>query len=127
MPVRSLNSSVLKWPDRETVVTAARKWAAAEANHRPELVRLGFFGSYATGNWGVGSDLDLVAVVNSSDRPFIRRSLDWNLGGLPVPAEILIYTAGEWEKVVDRGDRFAQVMSTEVVWLVPATPAQGNP
>ena len=126
MPVRSLNSSVLKWPDKETVVTAARKWAAAEAG-RSELVRLGFFGSYATGNWGVGSDLDLVAVVKEADRPFSQRPLDWDLGDLPVPAEILIYTAGEWEQVVNRGDRFAQVMSTEVVWLVPAASTQGNP
>lgn len=127
MPIRSLNSSVLKWPDRETVVTAARKWASEEARRRPDLLRLGYFGSYATGNWGVGSDLDLVAVVKEADLPFIERPLDWELGSLPVPAEILVYTTAEWEEVVNRGDRFAQVMSTEVVWLVPTTPSQRKP
>ena len=117
MPVRSLNSSVLKWPDKGTVVHAARKWALLEGDRRPELVRLGYFGSYATGNWGVGSDLDLVAVVTSDPEPFVNRALGWDLSGMPVPAEILVYTQSEWAKVVARGDRFAKVMTTEVVWL----------
>lgn len=117
MPVRSLHSSVLKWPDKDTVVQAATEWARREADHRTDLVRLGYFGSYATGNWGVGSDLDLVAVVKTSAEPFLSRALGWDLGDLPVPAEILIYTASEWGRVVARQDRFAKVMTTEVVWL----------
>ena len=121
MPVRSLNSSVLKWPDKKTVAAAAAAFARQETAARPGLLRLGFFGSYATGNWGVGSDLDLVAVVEQADRPFSERPIDWDLGNLPVPAEILIYTEGEWKEVVNRGDRFAKVMSTEVVWLAPET------
>ena len=64
MPVRSLNSSVFKWPDHATVDKAVRSWAQAEAKRHPELQRLGYFGSYARGDWGVGSDLDLVAVVD---------------------------------------------------------------
>ncbi len=117
MPVRSLHSSVLKWPDKDTVVQAATTWARGEANSRPDLVRLGYFGSYAKGNWGVGSDLDLVAVVKNAAEPFCHRAFGWDLGDLPVPAEILIYTESEWDRVVTRGDRFAKVMTTEVVWL----------
>ncbi len=85
--------------------------------HLPDLVRLGDFGSYAKGNWGVGSDLDLVAVVKNAAEPFCHRAFGWDLGDLPVPAEILIYTESEWDRVVTRGDRFAKVMTTEVVWL----------
>lgn len=118
MPVRSLNSSVLKWPDRKTVAAAAARFAALEAANRPGLLKLGYFGSYARGDWGVGSDLDLVAVVESSDQPFTERPLDWDLMGLPVPAEILIYTTQEWEELLERGDRFAWVMAEELVWLV---------
>lgn len=118
MPVRSLHSSVFRWPDRSAVEAALRVWAAEQAAIRPELRRLGYFGSYATGNWGVGSDLDLVAVVESCPRPFSERALDWDLTVLPVPAEILIYTESEWAAVIARGDRFARVMSTEVVWVV---------
>jgi hypothetical protein len=117
MPVRSLHSSVLRWPDRSAVEAALRVWAVEQAAARPELRRLGYFGSYATGNWGVGSDLDLVAVVEASPRPFAERGRDWDVTALPVPAEILVYTRDEWDAVLARGDRFAKVMSTDVVWI----------
>jgi hypothetical protein len=73
MPVRSLNSSVLKWPDRGQVDGAVRAWAACLATAYHELVRAGYFGSYARNDWGVGSDIDLVLVVRESDKPFERR------------------------------------------------------
>ncbi|MBM4131338.1 nucleotidyltransferase domain-containing protein [bacterium] len=117
MPVRSLNSSVLRWPARDDVLAAARTWAAAEGGARANLLRIGCFGSATGGSWGVGSDLDLVAVVATVKRSFAERGRDWDLTRLPVPAEILVYTATEWEQVVNRGDRFAGVMSRDVVWL----------
>lgn len=117
MPVRSLTSSVLRWPDLEAVDAEARAWGKRVASARPDLLRLGYFGSYATGDWGVGSDLDLVAVVAASRRPFLERGRDWDLTSLPVPAEILVYTEAEWQDVVARGDRFARVLSTQVVWI----------
>jgi hypothetical protein len=78
MPMRSLNSSVLIWPDRETVEQALRRWLVQEVGHHPELVRLGYFGSYARGDWGVGSDLDLIVIVRDTDTPFERRALTWD-------------------------------------------------
>ena len=117
MPVRSLRSSILRWPDRSDVDSAVRAWAREQARIRPGLVRPGYFGSYATGNWGVGSDLDSVAVVASCARPFGERALEWDLTKLPVPAEILIYTTAEWARVLQKQDRFARVMSKEVVWV----------
>ncbi len=117
MPVRSSTSSVFRWPDKASVAAAALRWAAVQAAARPDMKRLGYFGSYAVGNWGVGSDLDLVAIVDDDDRPFVERGRAWDLTALPVPAEILVYTAVEWDRVIARGDRFAVVMSTQVVWL----------
>lgn len=52
MPVRSLSSSMLRWPDRETVDRAVRRWAEEVARRKPEVVRIGYFGSYARGDWG---------------------------------------------------------------------------
>ena len=86
MPTRSSSSPVARWPDRATVDAAARAWAATEAARRPDLVRLGYFGSYARGEPGPGSDLDLVAVLRESALPFERRGLEWDLLGLPVAA-----------------------------------------
>lgn len=56
MPVRSSTSSVLKWPDAESVRRALVAWVAEEAPRHPGLLRLGYFGSYARGDWGVGSN-----------------------------------------------------------------------
>ena len=120
MPVRSLRSSVLRWPDRDTVGRAVEEWARREAPRHPGLVRLGYFGSYARGDAGVGSDLDLVAVIERSDAAFERRALDWDLAELPVPAEILVYTAEEWERLRREGGRFAHALESEARWLAAA-------
>lgn len=117
MPVRSLSSSVLKWPDRREAERQAVEWADREAPRHPGLLRLGYFGSYARGHAGVGSDLKLIAVVESSPEPFERRALSWDLLSLPVPAEILIYTRQEWERLQEEGRRFARTLEREARWL----------
>lgn len=117
MPVRSLNSQVLKWPSRKVVEEAALRWAQLERERRPDLLRIGYFGSYARGDAGVGRDLDLIAVVRACDVPLERRALDWDVGSLPVPAEILVYSNSEWEKLMEGGGRFARMLKEEAVCL----------
>jgi hypothetical protein len=112
-----LNSSVLKWPNKAAVDGALRRWAAAQEEQHPELLRLGYFGSYARGDWGVGSDLDLVAIVGQSQRPFDRRANDWDLSLLPVPTEMLVYTQSEWLALQTEGGRFARTLAAETVWI----------
>jgi len=65
----------------------------------PKLLKLGYFGSYARDDWDVGSDLDIVAIVEHTFTPFERRSPDWDLSQLPVPAEVLVYTQSEWQRM----------------------------
>jgi predicted nucleotidyltransferase len=116
MPVRSLNSSVLKWPDQKAVDREVKSWSIEQGKQRPELIYLGYFGSYARGNWGVGSDLDLVAVVDDAAEPFERRGLRWDLNIFPVPAEILVYTLMEWKELQKSDDKFIRTLNSEVVW-----------
>ena len=125
MPVTSSSSSVKRWPTRELVLDGLRAWAAAEARQRPELQALGYFGSYARGDEGFGSDLDLVAVVTRSSRPFMLRARGWQTETLPVPADLLVYTTEEWEAVRNGAGRFASVLETETVWLI-RDPAASN-
>jgi predicted nucleotidyltransferase len=120
MPVRSSSSRVLRWPDENEVRLAAARFAQREGA-RPGLIRLGYFGSYANGTWGVGSDLDLVAVVRESAEPFERRALSWDLAPLPVPAEILVYTSAEWDRMARAGERFARTLAAEAIWLIDRT------
>ncbi len=116
MPVRSLSSSVLKWPDAHIVDQAVRRWAEKVVQLRKDILRIGYFGSYARGDWGVGSDLDLVIVVKKADQPFEKRAIGWNLEELPVPADVLIYTEEEWQSLDQRG-RFYKKLMEEAVWV----------
>jgi uncharacterized protein len=117
MPVRSLHSSVFKWPDRNQVDLAARAWAERITGQQSGLLAIGYFGSYARGDWGVGSDLDLVAVVTDSAEPFERRSLLWDLNELPVPSTLLVYTVAEWKRMKQEGSRFVRTLGRETVWI----------
>ncbi|MFQ5850689.1 MAG: nucleotidyltransferase domain-containing protein [Candidatus Binatia bacterium] len=120
MPVRSLRSSVLKWPDARAVDIALRRWVARVVEIRPEVVRVGYFGSYARGDWGPGSDLDIIIIVESTEEPFERRAVQWDGTELPVPAELLVYTRDEWQELSQRG-RFYQTLMRETIWVYPAS------
>jgi predicted nucleotidyltransferase len=117
MPVRSSSSSVVAWPDARSVGRALREWAEAAARSRPEVRRVGYFGSYARGDWGVGSDVDVVIVVASSPTTFSRRAAEWDLTRLPVPADVLVFTEAEWREALESTRRFARVARDEVVWV----------
>ena len=119
MPARSSNSCVRRWPSREEVVEALLRWLSAEGRRHPELLRLGYFGSYARGDWGVGSDLDLVAVITETEVPFERRSLAWRVEELQVPTELLVYTSAEWDRMEKEGGRFSATLRQETVWVWP--------
>jgi predicted nucleotidyltransferase len=118
MPVKSSRSPVIKWPDAGTVDRAVRRWAHEVTRNHEGVRRIGYFGSYARGDWGVGSDLDLIIIVAQSDAPFERRSVAWDTTGLPVPADVLVYTEAEWE-AIDRRARFYRTITNEAVWAYP--------
>lgn len=119
MPVRSLNSSVFKWPDAKSADRAVQAWAEEALRNRSEIIRLGYFGSYARGDWGVGSDLDWIVILKNCRRSFLERPLEWDLLDLPVPAEIVIYTEAEWQKMARENGCFYRMISDEAVWVFP--------
>mgnify|MGYP001575289187 CR=1 FL=1 len=129
MPVRSSGSSLLRWPDREEVHAAVVRWAQDLAESRSELLRAGYFGSYARGDWGVGSDVDLVILVQRSDDPPFRRAANWPAERLPVPADVFVYTPEEWAAMdPDRG--FARELRETTRWVFvrePEVPMDRSP
>ena len=114
MQVRSLNSSVHKWPDKETVESALREWAKALAD-RPGVLRIGYYGSYARDDWGVGSDLDVIVVLSESSLPFEKRTSSFPAPTLPVSADLVVYTEEELEDMSDR--RFGKMIAAEAIWV----------
>jgi uncharacterized protein len=116
MPVRSLSSSVLKWPDQATVDRAVRRWAELVSRQHKGILKIGYFGSYSRGDYGVGSDLDIIAIVKESSLPFERRGVFWDTGEIPVPVDLLIYTEREWNCIPEES-RFYQTIIREAVWI----------
>jgi len=116
MPKRLSNSPVLKWPDAQTVIEELHRWAKQVLQQRQDVNRIGFFGSYARGNDGVGSDLDLIIIIDHSDDPFERRGVAWDMTKLPVPADLLVYTKEEWQSL-DPNRRFNKMLMKETVWI----------
>ncbi|MBI5035449.1 MAG: nucleotidyltransferase domain-containing protein [Chloroflexi bacterium] len=116
MPVRLLNSSVLKWPYAQSVDQSVRRWAEQMAQTQENIQRIGYFGSYARGDWGVGSDLDVIVIVDDSEQPFEKRARQWDTQTLPVPVDILVYTMQEWDSL-QKQNRFQQTLSKEAIWI----------
>lgn len=120
MPVRSLSSSVLKWPDAQLVDQAVRAWSCDLGKRHPQILRIGYIGSYARGDWGVGSDVDILILVSHSEQPFEQRSSEWDTCTLPVPADVLVYTIEEWQRL-PRESRFYQSVTREARWVFERT------
>jgi len=114
MPVRSLNSSVLKWPEPQAVLHALHRWAQDVVRRHIQVLRIGYFGSLAAGNWGVGSDLDLVVIVETDTESFERRGRGFDTLALPVPVDLLVYTLDEWRRMAKEGRALKGI-----VWLQP--------
>jgi uncharacterized protein len=117
MPLRSSDSSVLKWPTKGEVDRSARRWLEQVFDAHKELVAGGYFGSYARDDWGVGSDLDLLLIVAASELPFTRRGLAFDTLSLPVPADLVVYTEVEWRRLLEEGNPFVCRLERETVWV----------
>ena len=97
-------------------------WADRVARTHAGIVRIGYFGSYARGNWGVGSDLDLVVIKAAGSDPAITGE---ELAELPVPADMLLYDERQFENLRGRG-KFGQMLEREVVWVFSMEPNENS-
>lgn len=117
MPVRSLSSSVFKWPDATVVRESIHEWAREVLRKRRDILGIAYLGSYARGDWGVGSDLDVVIILTDSAVPFSRRGAEFDTTSLPVPVDLIVYTAEEWQALRRSRTRFYDVACKEAIWL----------
>jgi hypothetical protein len=65
---------------------------------------------------GVGSDIDLIALLRESDEPFHTRASAFDTTVLPVPADLLVYTLQEWNALIDQPG-FAQSADRDAIWV----------
>jgi predicted nucleotidyltransferase len=93
----------------------------------PQVLAVGYFGSYARGEGTVGSDLDLVVIVRGGRAGIDTRQEAWALERFPVPAERVVYTARQWARLRRSNSRFYRVLLQEARWLVGAPPEPPRP
>jgi uncharacterized protein len=117
MPVRSLNSPLLRWPDRHTIDAALRAWVDDTVRRHPQVLQIGVFGSFARGEWPFGSDLDLMLITRDEGVERDQQPCDWGTATLPVPADLLVYTESEWRRQGERTSRFTETLAREMRWL----------
>jgi predicted nucleotidyltransferase len=89
------------------VVEAARRWAAQLKHDNPEIVRIGYFGSYARGDYVPGSDFDVLIEVTSCEAAKRRDRADpYRPDHFPVPLNLFVYTSDEIAQRRARHDAF---------------------
>lgn len=117
MRERSSDSVRVFFADKDKVLRELRAWAADLRARRPDVERVGLFGSYATDTYGPRSDADLLIVLRDSDKWFRDRIPEFPPGDLSVPCDVFPYTAAEIEKL--RRDESPWIMHVldEAVWL----------
>jgi len=126
MPVRSLGSSVLKWPDRKKVIQQAGDWADKTGYDDKNIVGIKCFGSIVSDDrWGVGSDIDILIILKSSDKDFMKRCLDYNVSEIDVPADILVYTEDEITLLAAENSRFYHEIINNSHVLYPSPEGRG--
>jgi predicted nucleotidyltransferase len=73
-----------------------------------------WFGSWVTGGWSPGSDVDLCIVVDRSDRPVRERAVDYLPRVFPVGIDLFVYTEDELERLRAERPSFARAMDAGV-------------
>ncbi|MGH9408391.1 MAG: nucleotidyltransferase domain-containing protein [Vicinamibacterales bacterium] len=120
--MRSLTSPLLKWPDRAAVEAALHAWVERAAAAHPDVLAIAAFGSFARGEWAFGSDLDLLVVVHDAGEPSSERRLSWDTSALPVPVDLLLYSASEWRRLHSTPSRFRDTLAKEARWVLGGAP-----
>jgi hypothetical protein len=99
------------------VLKQAAAWAALQRSAHPDLMAVGVFGSYGRGTAGVGSDLDLLLILQRCDEPIWERLRRWNTRSLPLACDLLVYSLAEWRSLPQWNPRLAQALRNDTRWL----------
>lgn len=118
MPRTSLHSVRHDAVPKDRVLTAARAWAQQLRHDHPELVRVGYFGSYARGDYVPGSDLDvLIELRRSKEARWRDRGPAYRPERFPVGLDVFAYTSDELAEMRTAKAAFIRTIDAEIQWL----------
>ncbi len=82
----------------------------------PEIRGIGYFGSYARGDYTPGSDLDLLVLVPDRSNPeHIRERLD--TFSLPVPCELFVVREKQFRETEEPRNPFVEEVRDTICWI----------
>jgi predicted nucleotidyltransferase len=94
-----------------------RQFAAELKSARPEVEKVGLFGSYATDMYGPASDVDLLIILQQSRKRFLDRIPDLIPDNVSVGCDVFPYTAEEIENMKRDDNPWLRHVLNEIVWL----------
>ena len=109
-----------KVPGRARVLEAARRWAARLAASDAAVEAVYCVGSDARGDWGVGSDLDVIVVVSECDPSPVERRRRYEPTEVPVHCDVWVYTRAEWEALASHSPHLWKRLTAEALDLCAA-------
>lgn len=111
------SSAVPRFVNREEIIDLARRTAKQIGEGYPHVLKVFLIGSFARGDYGARSDLDLLVVLRASDRSIPER-LDELLKYTPAfPTDLLPLTQKEVEARLEADDPFLRRALQEGILL----------
>lgn len=92
-------SVVVKSVDAAAVRRAMDEYAGRLLATRSEVEAIVVFGSFATGTYVPGSDLDVFVILSASDKPVRDRIPELLPGVFPVGVDLFPYTTAEMQRL----------------------------
>jgi predicted nucleotidyltransferase len=94
-----LSSVVVKSVDAAAVRRAMDEYAGRLLATRPDVETIVVFGSFSTGTYVPGSDLDVFVILTASDKPVRDRIPELLPGAFPVGVDLFPFTRAEMEQL----------------------------
>lgn len=113
------SSARTRFVDHDDVLEIARGTARRIAAAHPEVLRILLFGSFARGDYGARSDLDLLIVLKESDKPASERLGDFLQYVPAYPTDMFPVTEAEIAARLQEGDPFLARALNEGILLYP--------
>ncbi len=117
MQGRSSDSVKVVFADKDSILRQLRRFVAELKRTRPEVEKVGLFGSYATDTFGPASDVDLLIILRQSSERFLDRIPDFIPENLSVSCDVFPYTGEEVKKMKRDGSNWIRHILDEVIWL----------
>lgn len=120
MPKLFLSSAKPKFVNKNEVLELARTTARRMGSKHPNVVKILLFGSFARNDFGVHSDLDLLIILESSQKSVPDRIADFLEDAFDYPTDVFPYTEQEMQVRHRAGDPFLIRATREGIQLYPA-------